>query len=352
MKYTVGYQYADYGEESFSDIVMDYSDTIDEVYFAWLNQKSARSPAAVASGLEADEAKDLLESDLKKIRKRGKRLNLLFNGNCYGAKCISFELKDSIISTVSHIQENIGLDGITTTSLFIANIVKENFPELEVRASVNMRIGTIQAMDYVRDIFDSFCFQREYNYDMERLNSASVWCKENGKKICLLANSGCLNFCSAQIFHDNLVSHLSEIEMEKNCMTFDPVLCRRHYQQHGNGASFLKNSSWIRPEDVKHYEGIVPLMKLATRTHENPRGVIHAYSEGRFTGNLFDLTEPGYGRFFKGYVLDNTLFPNDYWDIHAKKCTHNCKTCGCCDRVIIKSLIPCEPLENSGAFQV
>ena len=78
----------------------------------------------------------------------------------------------------------------------------------------------------------------------------------------------------------------------------------------------------IRPEDVRHYEGIVPMMKLATRTHSNPRLVLEAYTSGKFSGNLFDLTEPGHGIFYRGEILDNAWIPEDYWIVKSK-CKEN-----------------------------
>ena len=60
-------------------------------------------------------------------------------------------------------------------------------------------------------------------------------------------------------------------------MDFDPVFCRRFYGEKQHRAEYLAHSTLIRPEDIRHYEGLVPLIKLATRTHSNPRLVLEAY---------------------------------------------------------------------------
>ena len=52
-------------------------------------------------------------------------------------------------------------------------------------------------------------------------------------------------------------------------------------------------------------------MKLATRMHAKARRVIRAYAEGKSTGNLVDLLEPGHGPLFAPFVFDNTRFPDD-----------------------------------------
>lgn len=343
MKFTVGYQYFDNSEESFADIVGDFCDNIEEVYFPWLDQPSARSPATSASGLSDWESKEMLMDELKQIKRIGIRSNLLFNANCYGDKSLSRELINMVCSVISYINDEIGLDVITTTSIIIAEAVKKYFAHIEVRASVNMRIGTLQGMGYVKDLFDSFCLQREYNRDAGRLGENVEWCEENNKKICLLANSGCLNFCSVQTFHDNLVAHLKEINERKNWQGYNPILCQKHYSTPENWVSFLKDTSWIRPEDINKYEGKVPLIKLATRTHQNPRQVIHGYARGKFSGNLLDLTEPGHGGRFKGYIIDNMLFPEDWFKM-TSNCKKKCKECNYCEKVLKKVLIRVEEM--------
>jgi collagenase-like PrtC family protease len=337
MKYSIGYQYFDCAEESFADIVQDFSKCVEEVYFPWQDQPSARSPAASASGLTDWESRESLEKDLLRLKEMNIKLNLLFNANCYGEKSISRELISSVCSIVSHLDDKAGLNVVSTTSLIIAETVKKYFPHIEIRASVNMRIGTIQGLEYVKDLFDSFCLQREINRDLQILKTIRKWSIANNKKISLLANSGCLNFCSAQTFHDNIVAHLKEINEIKNVDTYNPVLCQHHYSNSLNWISILRNSSWIRPEDVNSYEGIVSLMKLATRTHDNPRRVIQSYAENKFSGNLLDLTEPGHGLHFKGFILDNTLFPEDWFNT-ITNCKNECLKCSYCEN-LLKTLL-------------
>ena len=101
---------------------------------------------------------------------------------------------------------------------------------------------------------------------------------------------------------------------------------------------FLK-SSWIRPEDVQYYEGLVSFGKLATRQHHYPRLVIGAYAGGRFDGDLLHLTEPDYSAAFGNHGLDNSAFPAD-WHDHAGLCGADCRNCGYCDRVLAKVLRP------------
>ena len=82
---------------------------------------------------------------------------------------------------------------------------------MDVRASVNMRLGTVRAMEYVSHLFDSFYIQREYNRDLDRIDELREWAGRNGKRLYMLANSGCLLWCAVQTFHDNMVAHEAEV---------------------------------------------------------------------------------------------------------------------------------------------
>lgn len=344
MNFSVGYQYPDEeAGERFPEILRDYRDRIAELYFAPGNEPGARSPAALASGLDEDEAWQILLEDLAETRKMGIRLNLLFNANCLGGECIGSSLEDRILRITEKITDAVGLDSVTTASWFIAEILKEHFPQLEIRASVNMKLGSLEALHYAAERFDGFCIQRDINYHIETLREIVRWAKANRKNICLLANSGCLRNCAAQIFHDNLVAHLKDMDQDDCCMTKDPVFCRRFYSDPEHRKEYLAHATFIRPEDICHYEGLIPFMKLATRTHCNPRLVLEAYTSGKFSGNLFDLTEPGHGIFFRGSILDNARIGPDYWETRTR-CRENCTECSFCRFVLEKALISCEVL--------
>ena len=156
----------------------------------------------------------------------GVKLDLLFNGNCYGEYAISEKLANTVVSVIEYLESvGCGVDIVTTASPAIAHTVKKHFPTIDVRASVNMRIGTVKGMEYVSDLFDSFHVQREYNRDLSRLKLLKEWADTAGKKLIMLANSGCFVNCSGQSFHDNLVAHESEICEVKNLDDFTPYVC-------------------------------------------------------------------------------------------------------------------------------
>lgn len=341
MKFAVGYQLPEEGEESIVEVVKDHRDRIWEVYFPWINQPSGRAALNTRRGYTDWDAQRRLERDLQALRKLGVRLDLLFNANCYGGLAVSEYLANEVISVLDHLGEVVGgVDTVTTTSLAIAHTIKKVFPQVEVRASVNMRLGTVQAMQYAADYFDGYYVQREYNRDFKRLKQLKGWADRNGKKLYLLANSGCLGFCPGQIFHDNMVAHEQEIDEVRNIPGWTPHVCWHNFKDPARWPAVLQGS-WIRPENLHHYKELFPVVKLATRMHSRPRAVVEAYIEEKYYGNLLDLFEPGFSPAFAPYVLDNQSFPKDWFE-KTTTCGRSCDTCSYCAQVLEQIMVKIE----------
>ncbi len=320
MKFAIGYRQPE-GNDSFDAILDAYRASLAEVYFSWPGLASGRPGCGPDFG-----AQRILEEDLAHARKLGLALDLLFNANCYGAHAVSRTFENEIRALIEY-TGNLGLapEIITTTSPFVAGTIKKYFPDIEVRASVNMRLDSTLAMGYLGDLFDSFHIRRDLQRDLETVRRFHRWCEKRGKKLCLLANSGCLRNCPAQTFHDNLVAHDHEIAATDNVPGCSPFLCRNLLRDPANHIEFLRGS-WLRPEELALYEPYFSVVKLATRQHMNPRSVIGAYADGRFHGNMASLTEPGFGALY----VDNAAFPES-WRETARGCAADCRQCGKCD---------------------
>lgn len=336
VKFAVGYQLPDEDEPLFADLVREFQENLAEVYFPWLDLPTGRSPM-VRDPAEHQQAQELLERDLLAIRSLGVKLDLLLNASCYGREAYSMDLVERVSTVIEHLRELVGLDLVTTMSPLIAETVKQRFPEVEVRASINMRLGTPRAMEYVAHLFDSYYVQREFNRDLARLDELQAWARANGKKLLMLANSGCLSYCAVQTFHDNLVSHEAEAVQVENVPAESPAFCWSYYRDRKNWVRFLQNT-WVRPEDIHHYDGRFPVIKLATRMHANPRRVIGAYVSGRYFGSLPELFEPGHGPVFSPYLVDNRRFPAD-WFARTSNCGQQCEQCDYCAEVLEQVLV-------------
>ncbi len=335
LKLSVGYQ--DSEKFLFSDIVNIYKNAIEEVYFAWIGEKSGRSAIGGYDGYFDYSLQEKLVSELKRIRGLGVRLDLLFNANCYGEDAMSEVLRGRVVSILEYLDRQ-GLlpETVTTASPAIAAIVRESYPHIELRASVNMKIGSVKGMQYMSHLFDSFCVAKEVNRDLSRLRAMKEWADTEGKKLIMLANSGCMRDCSGQIFHDNMVAHESEIAKQKNIKLL-PYACWNYLKDPKNFPAVLQNT-WILPEDIDRYEGLIDTVKLATRAHALPGMVIDAYARRRYLGNLLDLFEPGFSPAFAPYVIDRSKLPADFWE-RTVECDKACEKCEYCRTVLERALV-------------
>ncbi len=332
MKYCVGYQPEDEFGERFAEKLIDYKDRLSEVYFSWSDMPSGRSNMSDEVGFVHWEMQDILLSDLILLKNSGIGLNLLFNGNCYGSEAVSLALKNRVISVINYIKYAVGgIDSITTTSPFIASVVKNVYKDIRVRASVNMRITDVCSMQYLSEYFDEFYIQRDFNRDFEHIARMKKWADENGKKLSVLANSGCMKYCSGQIFHDNLVAHENENVRLKGDCDFPGNICHNFYKKPENRHKIISNT-WIRPEDIHLYEDYVCAVKLATRMTSRPMSVIKAYIDQSYRGNTLDLLEPNHTAQLGGCYISNKKFPSDFAE-RMSKCKDDCGRCGYCREV-------------------
>jgi len=298
LKFSVGLQY----REDFLDTIIENKNHIEEVYFSWGDFPNGRSSQIQSEVYTPWELQQKQIEFLKVISENSIKLNLLFNGNCYGKDSQSRAFFEKIGMTVDYIGTHFSLDSVTTTSPLIAKFIKNNFEDIKVRASVNMEIGTVQGMDYLAQYFDGYYMKREHNRDFAKIKELSGWCKENGKKLFMLANSGCLNHCSAHNFHDNLVAHEQEIAKMDNAYNFMGI-CKEYLKDEAHHISLIRDTNFIRPEDLGKYEEFFDAVKLATRIHKNPSMVLNSYIRGSYSGNILEILEPAHNIY--PYVVEN-----------------------------------------------
>ena len=267
--------------------------------------------------------------DLKWARANGIELDTLFNCNCYGDLAISQELADFVGRTLREMDaEGLYPDTVTTTSPFVATVLRRDFPSVKIRLSVNQRVHGSLGFECVEELFDSFYASRENHRDRDWLANLSRWAKAHGKTLGIQANSGCLRQCPFQTFHDNLHGHdrIRQSGVGER-FGFSVFRCKTNYAR-GNYEDFLR-ATWIRPEDLPLYEPLVDVVKLATRRHPDPVKVLEAYATGSYHGNLAELMDPAHAfpRFF-----DNDRFGTSALWPQVRDCkeANDCRHCGKC----------------------
>ncbi len=344
MKFCVGYQFEDELGNRFVEELLAYKEHISEVYFSWDRLPSGRSNMNDELGFIHWEMQEILIDDLRLLKENGIGLNLLLNGNCYGGEAVSNVLENKVRSIIEYLQFTVaGVDSVTTTSPFIASVIKKYYPHIRVRASVNMRITDVRSMEYLEKYYDEFYIQRDFNRDFSHIKHMKKWADEHGKKLSILANSGCMKYCSGQIFHDNLVAHECENVQLKNDTDFKANICHDYYSTPETRHKLISNT-WIRPEDLHLYEDLVSTVKLATRMTSRPMAVVRAYVNGMYIGNILDLLEPNHSSQLGGAYLSNRKFPKDFAE-RMSGCNDDCENCGYCKEVFDKVYTIPEPID-------
>lgn len=330
MKYIAGLPIRENAD--FTDTLIKNREKIAEVYFSWEGIPNGRSTAGANGSLTPLEAQTRQLETLRTLSAHGIRQNLLLNANCYGKDSQSKKFFYRLGDLIDFLRGQASLSSVTTASPLIAQFIKENFDGLDVRASVNMEIGTLEGLSYAEGLFDSFYIKRELNRNLSELLKVRKWCDDHGKQMYLLANSGCLNFCSAHNFHDNLVAHEEEISAMDNGYQFDGI-CWKFLKEPSNRGRWLERTNFIRPEDIALYEGLVPAVKLATRVNASPVRVLNAYVARSYRGSVMELLEPDHSGVFYPYYVENANFDKDF-ATRVMHCAKNCPTCGYCADVM------------------
>ena len=338
MKFSVGYNISH--SDELTEYIIKNKEHICEMYFSFLDFPNGRNIPFHDNPYEMHMCYEKQMCHLKELNENGIKLNLLLNGNCYGKDSLSRAFFNKIGNTVDYLKNGFGLSSVTTTSPIIAKFIKDNFDDVLTRASVNMEIGTVEGMEYIADVFDGFYLKREFNRDIKKIETAKKWCDKNGKKLYMLANSGCLNNCSAHNFHDNLVAHENEISKMDNAYLFEGI-CHAYLKKDENKYSIINRTSFVRPEDLYLYDDYFETAKIATRVHKNPVSVVKAYIEKNYRGAVTDILEPSHSGLLYPYVVENKNISDDF----AKKvlnCSKECDKCNLCKEVYAKALVKLE----------
>ncbi len=335
MKFMVGFQPRP--DRMLTETILRHRERISEVYFPWGEFNTGRGRLA-GNGVRRQ-----LETALREFRDAGIGLNLLLNANCYGRESLGRAFFNRIGDAAEELASEFRLDAVTTTSPLIARFFRTNFPAIEVRASVNMELATVQGFEYISEYFGGYYLARECNRSRSAITRLRNWCISNGKHLYLLANSGCLDHCSVHNFHDNLVAHEHEIAEMDNAYSFNGI-CDEYLSNPANRVSLIRDLSFLRPEETGLYEGMVDAIKLATRSNRNPAAVVEAYLSGRWSGNLLELLEPDHAGRLHPEILENNRFPEGFGR-HLLDCGRQCDNCDYCKNVLRQTTIN---LKNTG----
>ena len=243
---------------------------------------------------------------------------------------------------------DIGVDAFIVANPYLISLIKSNFPNIDVIASINFQ--TVTAFKFL-NLLELGCKSVVLDRPINRNTSFLKKIRKDAEKFSLLVNSTCLFDCPMQQYHANENGYFSSenidsIEDKEFCIDYCMNLIEK------NPVNILK-STWIRPEDISKYENIgVKNFKIQGRTLEPEilLSIIKSYLVRKTPNdNLFFIFPdfvtkyPIVSRIMKNSQIDKLNFI-DYFFNNKINCLNNCLTCKHCketfDALEIASTLP------------
>jgi len=325
-KFSFEYFFGRRAGHSFRELAEEYAPFLREICFPWPGLLSSRE-------LDGDpfELRKRLVDDLLFCRSKGMRLDLLADATCYGENAFTVVQREDYLGHLMAMSDaGVAPEIVTSVSPYIASITKLFGESVERRASMNMKLFSTLAMEYVSPEFDSYCVGRNIQRDLSTVKKFAAWADKNGKKLSMTVNCACLRFCPWQRFHETLCAHhfahaLPEMERVSMPRTLcSGVVAEKRYEE-------ILRASWIRPEDLRRYEPYVSVISLSTREAPRPDLILRAYTSGTFDGDLLLLLDHDYASMLAPMMFDNKAFPPEWSEGKiAGLCAADCTHCGKC----------------------
>lgn len=262
---------------------------------------------------------------------------------------------DATARLLARLADEAGLAGLVFADPYYLQALSDAHPDLadrlEAVPSVNAMLDSPNRAFAMLDMIDATAFRqpgrlvldRALNRDMQRLTEMSTRLKNAlpTMKLHLIANEGCLYHCPYKPAHDAHVALVNEDLCGERTFAInrDFGCVRRMLSEPGT----ILSSPFIRPEDTRHYEGLVDGIKLCGRNRgvEFLKRAMTAYLEGKYSGNLLDLMD-AMGDLADHMTVPNERLPNDFLE-RVTECGKECSACGWCAALSKKVMARVDP---------
>lgn len=336
-KFSIGYN-SDF--PNFIAILTKYKENIDSVYFP--PPKKILGSGRIVN--ESPRHKDEIVSLIKKCHNLKITPFMILNSTLVSPKQVF-----NIIDYLKHLQKN-GLNHVTVTDPYLIMQIKKEFPEIFIEASTLCRIKNVDEAKYFKEIgVDRFTSDRETIRDLKLLKKLIKI-----MPIKVLANEGCIKNCIYKYSHYNALSANNDdiptlpfgkkyakikkatAEMDSLCVF---TVSRHPYK--------VFSSPFIRPEDLKRYEGITDVFKLSTRNFNTKKVelVLNAYIEQKYDGNLVDILNSAYiNEVFE--FIDNSALNQVFFFEKLQNCDDDCDKCAFCKKLLERTSARIRKIKN------
>ena len=245
---------------------------------------------------------------------------------------------------------SIGVDSVTVSIPYLIELIKRQFPQLEVRVSTIAHVSSVARAKLFESLgADSITLDMNVNRDFTLLKAirSSVNCE-----VTVLLNNLCLYQCPYEYYHHDTLGHASQSYNPLNGYYEDYCVLRCTLDRLWDISQAIK-CRWVRPEDIHVYEDIgIDMFKTSGRSMPTERilNSAKAYASHRYQGNLYDILnvitpEVGFGNSDLPGVRNDVIEspPKLYIDNQAlegfidffkkQNCLSGCSNCNYCQRI-------------------
>ena len=184
-----------------------------------------------------------------------------------------------------------GVSGFIVATPFLVDIVKREYPDVEVVVSSFSLVRGLREVEFYLDMgADVITIPEDANRDFTFLERTIELTRERGADVEVILNNSCLYGCPYRLAHECLVSATSS-EGGPVDISFDYPILMCAADVLADPTTIIK-MRWIRPEDLRYYERMgIERFKISSRGRRTEwiARAVRAYSERRYHGNLLDI---------------------------------------------------------------
>jgi len=292
------------------------------------------------------------EEYIKQAHSAGLKFDYLLNapsmGNMEWDENIHRELLEHLGWVTS-----IGVDSVTVTIPYLIELIKRQFPHLQIRVSTIAHVNSVARAKFFESLgADSITLDFNINRDFTVLKAIrnAVNCQ-----LTVLLNNLCLYQCPYEYYHHDSLGHASQSYNPINGYYMDYCVLRCTLDRLFDISQTIK-CRWVRPEDIPVYEEIgIDMFKTSGRSASTERilTAATAYESRSYQGNLYDILNiitpkiesvnsalPGVKNNVigspPGLYIDNQALEG-FMDFFKKQnCLAGCDHCDYCQRIASK----------------
>jgi len=250
---------------------------------------------------------------------------------------------------------SIGADSVTVTIPYLVELIKRQFPQLEVRVSTIAHVNSVARAKLFESLgADSITLDINVNRSFGALKAIrnTVSCE-----LTVLMNNLCLYQCPYEYYHHDGLGHASQNYNPLRGSYVDYCVLRCTLDRLRDVSQVIK-CRWVRPEDIHIYEDLgIDMFKISSRAMPTEKilRAARAYSSRQHQGNLYDILNvvvpkagfassalPGERGNGIGspprYYIDNQALEGFVDFFRKQDCSSGCDHCGYCQRIADKAI--------------